>query len=226
MLRIGRDGKSTTMFKTKDMSVQAVAVGPDGSVYAATLPNGKVYRIPAGSTDLDAEKATVVFDPAKLEGVKPDAAPKYIWDLAFGPDGALYVATGGPAAVYRVRTPAGDAHAERFFQSDEQHIRALLFEKDGSLLAGSDGDGLVYRIDKEGKGFILFNASKREVTALTESPARADLCGHCGREGQEQPAAAAGSGNRRRHCNDHDRHAGIGAGFEQQRAGARRLGGL
>jgi WD40 repeat protein len=170
VLRIGRDGKSTTMFKTKDMSVQAVAVGPDGSIYAATLPNGKVYRIPAGSTDLDAEKAAVVFDPAKLEGVKPDAAPKYIWDLAFGPDGALYVATGGPAAVYRVRTPAGDAHAERFFESDEQHIRALLFDKDGSLLAGSDGDGLVYRIDKEGKGFILFNAPKREVTALTESP--------------------------------------------------------
>jgi WD40 repeat protein len=171
VLRITRDGKSTTIFKTKDMSVQAVVAGPDGSVYAATLPNGKVYRIPAGSTDLDAEKAAVVFDPAKLEGVKPDAAPKYIWDLAFGPDGALYVATGGPAAVYRVRTPAADAHAERFFESDEQHIRALLFEKDGSLLAGSDGDGLVYRIDKEGKGFILFNAAKREVTALTESPA-------------------------------------------------------
>lgn len=171
VLRIGRDGKSTTMFKTKDMSVQAVTVGPDGSLYAATLPNGKVYRVPAGSIDLDADKAAVVFDPAKLEGVKPEAAPKYIWDLAFGPDGALYVATGGPAAVYRVRTPAGDAHAERFFESDEQHIRALLFEKDGSLLAGSDGDGLVYRIDKEGKGYILFNAPKREVTALTESPA-------------------------------------------------------
>jgi sugar lactone lactonase YvrE len=174
VLRIGRDGKTTTLFKTKDMSVQAVTVGPDGSVYAATLPNGKVYRIPGGSTDLDAEKATVVFDPAKLEGAKPnpgpEEAPKYIWDLAFGPDGALYIATGGPAAIYRVRTPAGDVHAERFFESDEQHIRALLFEKDGSLLAGSDGDGLVYRIDKQGKGFILFNAPKREVTALAQSP--------------------------------------------------------
>lgn len=170
VLRIARDGKSTTIFKTKDMSVQAIALGPDGSVYAATLPNGKVYRIPAGATDLDEEKATVVFDPAKLESVKPDATPKYIWDLAFGPDGALYIATGGPAAVYRVRTPAGAAHAERFFESDEQHIRALLFEKDGSLLAGSDGDGLVYRIDKSGKGFILFNAPKREITALAESP--------------------------------------------------------
>jgi sugar lactone lactonase YvrE len=171
VLRIAPDGKTTTLFKTKDMNVQAITVGPDGSVYAATLPNGKVYRVPAGSTDLDQEKAAVVFDPEKLEGAKPDAAPKYIWDLVFGPDGALYIATGGPAAVYRVRTPAGDAHSERFFQSDEQHIRALLFEKDGNLLAGSDGDGLVYRINKEGKGFILFNAPKREVTALTTSAA-------------------------------------------------------
>ena len=167
--RISRDGKTTTMFKTKDMSVQAVALGPDGSVYAATLPNGKVYRVPADANDLDAEKATVVFDPAKLDGIKAEAAPKYIWDLKFGPDGTLYIATGGPAAVYRVHAPAAEAHAERFFESDEQHIRALLFEKDGSLLAGSDGDGLVYRIDKAGKGFILFNAPKREVTALTES---------------------------------------------------------
>ena len=170
VLRIGHDGKTTTMLKTKDLSVQAVLVGPDGSVYAATLPGGKVYRVPANATDVDTDTATVVFDPAKLDAGKPEGAPKYIWDLAFGPDGALYVATGGPAAVYRVRTPNGDAHAERFFESDEQHIRTLLFEKDGSLLAGSDGDGLVYRIDKTGKGFILFNAPKREVTALAQSP--------------------------------------------------------
>jgi glucose/arabinose dehydrogenase len=140
VLRVGRDGKSTTMFRTKDLSVQAVSVGPDGSLYAATLPNGRVYRIPAGATDLEADKATVVFDPGKLEAGKPESGPKYIWALAFGPDGALYIATGGPAAIYRVRTPAADAHAERFFESDEQHIRALLFEKDGSLVAGSDGD--------------------------------------------------------------------------------------
>lgn len=170
VLRIGSDGKTSTMFTTKDLSVQAIAVGPDGSVYAATLPNGRVYRIPANATNLDTDKAAVVFDAAKLDAAKPDAGPKYIWDLKFGPDGALYIATGGPAAVYRVRTPASDKHAERFFESDEQHIRALLFEKDGSLLAGSDGDGLVYRIDKAGKGFILFNAPKREVTALSESP--------------------------------------------------------
>ncbi len=170
VLRIDAQGKSTPLFHTKDLSVQTVCVGPDGSVYAATLPNGKVYRIPAGASDVDAENATVVFDPTKLEGTKAEGQPKYIWSLVFGPDGALYIATGGPAAIYRVRTPAGDAHAERFFESDEQHIRTLLFERDGQLLAGSDGDGLVYRIDRAGKGFILFNAPKREVTSLAASP--------------------------------------------------------
>lgn len=170
VLHITPDGKTTTLLKTKDLSVQAVRVGPDGAIYAATLPSGKVYRLPANSVDVDADKAAVVFDPAKLDSAKPESAPKYIWDLAFGPDGALYVATGGPAAIYRITTPAASAHAERFFQSDEQHIRALLFTKDGSLLAGSDGDGLVYRIAKDGKGFILFNAPKREVTALAQSP--------------------------------------------------------
>jgi hypothetical protein len=179
VIRIASDGKTTTAFKTKDLAVQAMRVGPDGSIYAATLPSGKVYRLPANATEIDADQATVVFDPAKVDATnatpthpdtaKKDAGPKYIWDLAFSPDGALYVATGAPAAIYRISQPAAAAHAERFFSSDEQHIRALLFERDGTLLAGSDGDGLVYRIGKDGKGFILFNAPKREVTALAES---------------------------------------------------------
>ena len=180
VLRIARDGRTTTLFKTKDLAVQAVRVGPDGFIYVATMPSGKVYRLPANATEVDAEKAAVVFDPEKLSAEKADAknftaakentAPRYIWDLAFSASGALYVATGGPASIYRIAQPAGDARAERFFESNEQHIRTLLFEKDGNLLAGSDGDGLVYRIGKDGKGFILFNAPKREVTALAESP--------------------------------------------------------
>src|ERR1700734_3447554 len=45
VLRVGPDGKSTTLFTTRDMSVQTVRVGPDGAVYAATLPSGKVYKL-------------------------------------------------------------------------------------------------------------------------------------------------------------------------------------
>jgi hypothetical protein len=165
VLKVTAAGVSTKLFTSKDLTVQAVKVGPDGSVYAATVPGGKVYRIKPGQSGLDETTATVVFDTA----VKPNDQARYIWDLAFDAQGALYIATGGPAAIYRVDVAADTPHAELFFQSDEQHIRCLLFEPNGNLLAGSDGGGLVYRIGKDRKGLVIYDAPKREITALAES---------------------------------------------------------
>src|ERR1700761_4514053 len=87
VLKVTPAGASTKLFSTKDLTVQTVRVGPDGSVYAATVPGGKVYRIKPGQTNLDETKATVVFDaatatPAPAPAAKPDGA-HYIWDLAF-----------------------------------------------------------------------------------------------------------------------------------------------
>ena len=172
VLKVTPAGASTKLFSTKDLTVQTVRVGPDGSVYAATVPGGKVYRIKPGQSALDESTATVVFDsaanPSKAASTKQDQA-RYIWDLAFDPQGALYVATGGPAAIYRVDVSTDTPHAELYFESDEQHIRCLLFEPNGNLIAGSDGGGLVYRIGKDRKGLVIYNAPKREVTALAES---------------------------------------------------------
>ena len=162
VLRIAPDGKITKLFSSKDLTVQSVRVAKDGAIYAATLPSGKVYKLPAGATDLDESKAEVVFDPAQT-----DDKPKYIWDLAFDGQGRLYIATGGPAAVYRVEVEKAGAKPTLFFKSDEQHIRAILFDKAGNLIAGSDGSGLVYRIDTNGKGYVLYDAPKREITSLT-----------------------------------------------------------
>jgi hypothetical protein len=167
VLQVGADGKATTLLESKDLSVQVVRVGPDGSVYAATLPSGKVYRLKPGQTGLDESKAEVVFDPATAE-TRPEARPKYVWDMAFDTEGRLYIATGAPAAIYRVATSPG-AKPEKFFSTDEQHIRCLLFEKDGSLIAGTDSGGLVYRIDRNGKGLVIYDAPKAEITALSES---------------------------------------------------------
>jgi hypothetical protein len=42
----------------------------------------------------------------------------------------------------------------------------LAWDAKGNLIAGSDGSGLVYRIDAQGKGYVLFEAPKREITAV------------------------------------------------------------
>jgi outer membrane protein assembly factor BamB len=185
VLRVGSDGKAFTLFESKDLNVQVVRIGPDGSLYAAALPSGKVYRLdPNATTKIDEQKAKVVFDSAKLEGAKPadqegtaksddasgadkpETKSHYIWDMTFDPGGRLYIATGGPAAVYRVDPRKGADPPEEFFKSDEQHIRALAWDEKGNLIAGSDGSGLVYRISPQGKGYVLFEAPRREITSL------------------------------------------------------------
>ncbi|MDR3726106.1 MAG: hypothetical protein P4K86_03590 [Terracidiphilus sp.] len=178
VLRVGQDGKPFTLFETKDLNVQVVRLGPDGALYAATLPSGKVYRLKTDATaKQDESSATVVFDAAKLSGTQtgPDgkataerigAKSHYIWDLTFDAAGRLYIATGGPGVVYRVDITKKDQGPGAFFKSDEQHIRALAWDANGNLIAGSDGSGLVYRIDPQGKGYVLFEAPRREISAV------------------------------------------------------------
>ena len=189
VLRVGPkstsgDPKSTTIFESKSLAIQAVRLGPDGLLYAATLPDGKVYRLrPNPEKPLDESTAEVVFDLAAPElaspdtpkpdpksDTKPESKSHYIWDMTFDPSGRLYIATGGPGAVYRVDLKQSPTKAEVFLKTDEAHLRVLAWDRSGNLLAGSDGSGLVYRISPEGKGYVLYSAPRREITGLAVAP--------------------------------------------------------
>src|SRR2546426_353043 len=165
--RITPDGKSTPIFEPQELQVQALVVGEKSVIYAATNPDGKVYRIEnrartAAGVGKDVEEkpkstsefsASVYFEPGT----------KYIWDLALDDAGNLYAATGDRGEIFRV-TPKG-VHSV-FFKSDEAHIRVLALDSKGNLIAGSDGSGLVYRISPNGEAFVLYSAPKKEITAL------------------------------------------------------------
>ena len=185
VLRVALDGKAFTLFETKDLAVQVVRLGPDGALYAATLPSGKVYKLkPDATAKQDDSSATVVFYAAKLDDAtandsrtaaekstdkgadKSEAKTHYIWEMSFDTAGRLYIATGGPGAIYRVDLAKPGAKPELFFKSDEEHIRSLAWDAKGNLIAGSDGSGLVYRISPEGKGYVLFEAPRREITSV------------------------------------------------------------
>jgi hypothetical protein len=162
VMKVLPDGTAAQIFAGKELAVQALQVATDGSVLAATSPDGKVYRIPQRGG-----AAAVVFDPATTE-----EKPKYLWDLAVGKAGEVYVAAGAPAVVYRV--PAGGGKAEVLFKTADQHIRCLLLGADGTLWAGSDGSGVIYRFatGKAGaKPFAAYSAGRREITALAADAA-------------------------------------------------------
>ena len=184
--RITPEGIATIIFEPKDLQVQALEIGAEGAIYAATAPDGKVYKIEhkAGNKtsakadppqsavsdkdnnkdkdkDKDAAKPTV--DPSWTSSIYFEPGTKYIWDLALDKSGNVYVATGDHGEIFRV-TPKGEHSV--FFKSDETHIRVLAFDAQDNLIAGSDGSGLIYRISPAGEGFVLYSAPKKEITAL------------------------------------------------------------
>jgi hypothetical protein len=178
--RVTPDGKATIIFEPKELQVQALQTGPGGAIFAATAPDGKVYKIEHKPGSASSEKG---YDKNKnkdkddkgRDAAKPSAdlswsssiyfepGTKYIWDLALDKGGNLYVATGDHGEIYRV-TPKGEHSV--FFKSDETHIRVLAFDAQENLIAGSDGSGLIYRISAAGEGFVLYSAPKKEITAL------------------------------------------------------------
>ena len=152
--RITADGKSTAIFEPQELQVQSLVVAKNGTVYAATAPDGKVYRLlPPRSGSKDTWVSSVYFDPGA----------KYIWDLVLDESGNLFVATGDRGEIFKV-----DAKGQHslFFKSDEVHMRVLALDAKGNLIAGSDGSGLIYRIAPSGEAFVLYSAPKKEITAL------------------------------------------------------------
>jgi len=172
--RVTPDGQATIIFEPQELQVQTLEVGPHGVIFAATAPDGKVYKIerkpkvdgPKDSkTEKDASKdpAKPALDPSWSSSEYFAPGTKYIWDLLLDRAGNLYVATGDHGEIYRV-TPKGEHSL--FFKSDDTHIRVLALDTQGNVIAGTDGSGLVYRISPAGEGFVLYSAPKKEITAL------------------------------------------------------------
>jgi sugar lactone lactonase YvrE len=187
--KITPSGKASIVFAAQELQVQALAISPDGSLYAATSPDGKVYKLVHGSSVITAsaegahstaeiaaaqegakrgvadEKPhpALAVDSSYTTSVFFDPHTKYIWALQLDKSGNLYIGTGDHGEIFRVG-PKGNGVL--FFQSDEAQIRCLGLDNSGNLIAGTDGSGLVYRIPPQGEAFVLYSAPKKEITAL------------------------------------------------------------
>jgi len=90
VLLIAESGEVSTLFTAPEPEIFAVWSDSDGTVYAGSSPDGKVYRIDAGGGE-------EYFDPGET----------YIWSLARHQDGDLLVATGTEGRGDRVVTEGG-----------------------------------------------------------------------------------------------------------------------
>jgi hypothetical protein len=173
-------------------TVNALAEGPDGTVYAGTGPKGVLLAVKndkvttVATLDNTVNILCLIFDDkgALLIGTggdkgrvmrieKPGERPReiftaddvqYIWALQRTPDGTIYAATGPNGQVFQIN-PDG-SHSE-LYKSSEDNITAMLSDGRDMLYLGTDPDGYVVRLNRKTKeSFILYNAAESEITAL------------------------------------------------------------
>src|SRR5215471_8901031 len=171
-------------------------VDSKGTLYAAGGSPAKVFRFDSNG------KPSVVFESSDLsaQAIAFDPKTKYIWDLAFAPDGTLYVATGDKGQLFAV---GPDGKGEPFYSSDEVHIRVLALDSNKNIIAGTEPSGRILRISRlvkqaaskdaktaatPAEGFVLYETSKREVTSLAAS---ADGSIYASAIGEKQRTGAA-----------------------------------
>jgi hypothetical protein len=147
VIRVAGD-QATVWADTKETAVTSLVQGANGIVYAATIPDGKIFKLTAAKVDL-------------LTKV-PDVS--HVWALAWDKaKTALYAATGDEGKVVRVTL---DGQSSVYFTSDEPNLVSLAVADDGTVYAGSQGKGLLYRITGPGRGTVVYDFPGDEVKGV------------------------------------------------------------
>lgn len=179
---------SELIYETPSPFLWTVVPAPDGTLYAGTGNDGRVYRIDADG------RGSLFFDAAELEihavalapngGIYAASSPdgkiyrvdrngtattffdpedKYIWALAVDAKGIVYAATGEKGIVYKI-TPDGAGTV--FYNTKATHATTLAVDRNGMLLVGTESPGRVLRVDAEGRGFVLLDSPYQEIRTM------------------------------------------------------------
>ena len=194
-LKLSRAVKTLLEQDPRVSAVNALAMAPDGTVYAGTGPRGVLLRVKG-----DAVEEVAKIDDAQifsvLVGAKGDVllgtggergrvlrinkaggAPvevfkaegvQYVWSIRQTGDGNLYAATGPAGQLFEIKP---DGASRVLLDTDENNLLSLISDGKDLLYAGTDPNGLVYRVNrKTGESFILYDAA--ETAGGTSTPAR------------------------------------------------------
>jgi hypothetical protein len=150
---LGKDGRTTKLFEADSIAVTTVALDSRGNLYAATMPEGKIYKISTNG------KAV----PTKTDEPFCKLRAPYVWSLIVDKQDRLFAGTGPDGKIFRI---GPDGKAEEWYAAEDSNILCMAFDADGALLAGGSDRGLLYRIEEKGKGVVLHEFAEDEVKTL------------------------------------------------------------
>lgn len=140
-------------------------VAEDGTVYVGTVPEGEVYRVKDG-------KSEVFFETGEAG----------VFSLALDREGRLFAGTGSEGKVWRV---SPDGAAELLADLDENYVYALAVEHKGTVLAATGGKREPEAAEDEAAGDAgnegEAEAEEKEAPGAEKAPDEAD-----GEDGQSR----------------------------------------
>jgi len=128
-----------------------VAVGADGTIYAAGAGNRQTTAVPAAPQPAQVAGATTTI-VIQAGQPAPPLAP------VLTPDGS---------EIYRIQT---DGYERRIWNHAQDLVYALAFDARGRLVAGTGNHGNLYRIDNDHSFTRLLNVDPTQITGLVQGP--------------------------------------------------------
>ncbi len=142
-------GQVSEYAATGQLAVTSLAPDATGAVLAATIPNGKIFKLEGAG---------------KFKPLVDLPNTQHVWALAYDPKTrAVFAGTGPDGKVFRI-DQAGTAQVH--FDSDESHIMSLAIGADGTVFAGSSGKAILYRIAGPGRASVMHDFPGDDVKAL------------------------------------------------------------
>ena len=189
---LGREAKLLQDAEKDADAVNALAQAEDGSIYAATGPNGVIYRIEGEdvtkfATLPDGNIFSLVFakdgrllagtgggENARIYAINSDGkasvfytpkGAKYVWAMGRAATGEIYAATGNEGQLFVI--DADGKNGKVLAKVKPKNMLCMAFGTDGMIYVGTDEDGLVYRINPaNGKPYVMYDAGEAEISAL------------------------------------------------------------
>jgi len=193
-VQLALDTMQLAALEGDDSIIYDIARLDDGRVFCAVGPAGKlvqldgekvtvvheyesaqVFSLHAAGNDLWVAVSSATSRIERRSGQDMAVAQtielgevRYVWDLIL--DGTrAWLATGVEGRVLTLDTAAENAEPAVAMDSEQDNVLCLGIDDEKRIYAGTDGEGLVYRITKQGDQydtFIIYDAGEPEIGAL------------------------------------------------------------
>ena len=137
-------------YATRELLVASLAFGPNGVLYAGTVPNGRVFKINPRT-----EKITRFATPK---------GAKHIWALTFDKRrGRLIAGTGPEGEILAINS---EGVSKVLYKGEAAHVMSLSGNDRGTIYGGTSDSALVIAIAPDGNVSVVNDFPGNEVTAI------------------------------------------------------------